>query len=83
MHYYASDEKKKGASSALVFLDRFIGKQKPIHSDKYGSEVETVIMFGDRGGGDQWNAMFNGHLPDITTKHKVQWLSGTSAAGMF
>ena len=81
VHFYISDEPKKGSCSALVFLDKYISKKKIKYFETHCAELKTLIVFGDRGSGDQWGADWLGHSVETAFKHNVQIITNTLPGG--
>ena len=81
VYFYISDESKKGACSALVFLDDYIKRRKIGYFRTHCTGLQTVIVFGDRGSGDQWGADWLGHSVEISFKHNVQIVTNTLPGG--
>ena len=74
VHYYLSDEQKKGSSSAVVYVDMFMEEEKPKYKETFERDWRTLILFSDKGGGDIWNADFQGHMSEICKRHQIQLL---------
>lgn len=81
VNFYLSDESKKGACSALVFLDKYITKKKYEYFAKHAAPLKTIFIWGDRGSGDQWNADWLAHSAELSFIHGVQLLTGTLPGG--